>query len=64
MHQGVERLVLTTLTENYVDMLLPDGPSVTRAGLAHYFDAKRVPGRRERGRLPPGGGADRSGAQG
>jgi 7,8-dihydropterin-6-yl-methyl-4-(beta-D-ribofuranosyl)aminobenzene 5'-phosphate synthase len=40
MRQGVERVVLTTLTENYVDMLLPDGPSVTRAGLAHHFDPK------------------------
>ena len=40
MGQGVDRVVLTTLTENYVDMLLPDGPSVTRAGLAHHFDPK------------------------
>jgi 7,8-dihydropterin-6-yl-methyl-4-(beta-D-ribofuranosyl)aminobenzene 5'-phosphate synthase len=37
---GVERLTLTTLTENYVDMLLPDGPIVTRAGLPHHFDPK------------------------
>ena len=40
MRQGVESAVLTTLTENYVDMLLPDGPAVTRAGLAHHFDPK------------------------
>src|SRR6266545_5639301 len=40
MSAGVERIVLTTLTENYVDMLLPDGPNVTRAGLAHHFDPK------------------------
>jgi 7,8-dihydropterin-6-yl-methyl-4-(beta-D-ribofuranosyl)aminobenzene 5'-phosphate synthase len=40
MPHGVERVVLTTLTENYVDMLLPDGPSVTRAGLVHHFDPK------------------------
>ena len=42
MRQGVERVIITTLTENYVDMLLPDGPSVTRAGLAHHFDPKRL----------------------
>jgi 7,8-dihydropterin-6-yl-methyl-4-(beta-D-ribofuranosyl)aminobenzene 5'-phosphate synthase len=40
MRNGVDRVVLTTLTENYVDMLLPDGPVVTRAGLAHHFDPK------------------------
>jgi 7,8-dihydropterin-6-yl-methyl-4-(beta-D-ribofuranosyl)aminobenzene 5'-phosphate synthase len=40
MRPGVESVVLTTLTENYVDMLLPDGPKVTRAGLAHHFDPK------------------------
>lgn len=39
---GVDRLTITTLTENYVDMLLPDGPNVTRAGLAHHFDPKRL----------------------
>jgi 7,8-dihydropterin-6-yl-methyl-4-(beta-D-ribofuranosyl)aminobenzene 5'-phosphate synthase len=38
--QGVDNVVLTTLTENYVDMLLPDGPAVTRAGLPHHFDPK------------------------
>ncbi len=38
---GLERLTITTLTENYVDMLLPDEPNVTRAGLAHHFDPKR-----------------------
>jgi len=38
---GLDRLTITTLTENYVDMLLPDGPNVTRAGLAHHFDPKR-----------------------
>lgn len=40
MRRGVDRLTLTTVTENYVDMLLPDGPGVTRAGLAHHFDPK------------------------
>lgn len=42
MRQGVESVVLTTLTENYVDMLLPDGPAVTRAGLRRHFDPKCV----------------------
>ena len=40
MRRGVDSVVVTTLTDNYVDMLLPDGPSVTRAGLAHHFDPK------------------------
>ncbi|HLH69095.1 MAG TPA: MBL fold metallo-hydrolase [Candidatus Dormibacteraeota bacterium] len=39
--QGVRRVVVTTLVENSVDMLLADGPNVTRAGLAHHFDPKR-----------------------
>ena len=39
---GLDHLTITTLTENYVDMLLPDGPNVTRAGLAHHFDPKRA----------------------
>lgn len=42
MHK-VESLRLTSITENYVDMLLPDGPGVTRAGLIHHFDPKRTP---------------------
>jgi 7,8-dihydropterin-6-yl-methyl-4-(beta-D-ribofuranosyl)aminobenzene 5'-phosphate synthase len=35
------RITLTTLVENYVDMLLKDEPNVTRAGLAHHFDPKK-----------------------
>jgi 7,8-dihydropterin-6-yl-methyl-4-(beta-D-ribofuranosyl)aminobenzene 5'-phosphate synthase len=35
-------VVITTLVENYVDMLLPDQPGVSRAGLAHHFDPKRA----------------------
>lgn len=38
---GLERVTITTVTENYVDMLLPDEERVTRAGLAHHFDPKR-----------------------
>ena len=37
---GIDSVTLTTVTENYVDMLLPDGPLVTRTGLAHHFDPK------------------------
>jgi 7,8-dihydropterin-6-yl-methyl-4-(beta-D-ribofuranosyl)aminobenzene 5'-phosphate synthase len=37
---GVDRVKLTMITDNYVDMLLPDLPNVTRTGLAHHFDPK------------------------
>lgn len=37
---GLDAVILTTVTENHVDMLLSDGPNVTRAGLAHHFDPK------------------------
>jgi 7,8-dihydropterin-6-yl-methyl-4-(beta-D-ribofuranosyl)aminobenzene 5'-phosphate synthase len=37
----VQRVVVTTVVENYVDMLLADEPRVTRAGLAHHFDPKK-----------------------
>ena len=42
MASGVDQVTITTLTENYVDMLLPDGPNVVRAGLQHHFDPKRI----------------------
>jgi 7,8-dihydropterin-6-yl-methyl-4-(beta-D-ribofuranosyl)aminobenzene 5'-phosphate synthase len=42
MRMGVSRVTVTTLTENYVDMLLPDGPNFQRAGLAHHFDPKHA----------------------
>lgn len=32
---------ITSITENYVDMLLADEPDVDRAGLFHHFDPKR-----------------------
>jgi 7,8-dihydropterin-6-yl-methyl-4-(beta-D-ribofuranosyl)aminobenzene 5'-phosphate synthase len=35
-------VTITNVTENYVDMLLPDGPNVTRAGLRHHFDPQRT----------------------
>jgi 7,8-dihydropterin-6-yl-methyl-4-(beta-D-ribofuranosyl)aminobenzene 5'-phosphate synthase len=46
---GVDRVTLTTVTENYVDMLLPDEPNVTRAGLPHHFDPKKRPVQAENG---------------
>jgi 7,8-dihydropterin-6-yl-methyl-4-(beta-D-ribofuranosyl)aminobenzene 5'-phosphate synthase len=36
------RLVITTVVENYVDMLLADESKVTRAGLVHHFDPKEL----------------------
>jgi 7,8-dihydropterin-6-yl-methyl-4-(beta-D-ribofuranosyl)aminobenzene 5'-phosphate synthase len=39
---NVERVTITSITENYVDMLLPHGPNVERAGLRHHFDPKRI----------------------
>lgn len=47
--KGVDRVTLTTVTENHVDMLLPDGELVTRPGLAHHFDPKRPCVRGENG---------------
>ena len=38
-----ERVRITTLVENYIDMLLPDTEVVKRAGLAHHFDPRRLP---------------------
>jgi 7,8-dihydropterin-6-yl-methyl-4-(beta-D-ribofuranosyl)aminobenzene 5'-phosphate synthase len=38
--RGVGSVVLTTLTENHVDMLLADTAAVTRPGLIHHFDPK------------------------
>lgn len=43
MRCGVERVVITSITENYVDMLLADAPNVRRAGLIHHFDPKQTP---------------------
>lgn len=37
------RVSVTSITENYVDMLLPDGENISRAGLFHHFDPKRTP---------------------
>ncbi|MEA2358644.1 MAG: 7,8-dihydropterin-6-yl-methyl-4-(beta-D-ribofuranosyl)aminobenzene 5-phosphate synthase [Solirubrobacteraceae bacterium] len=37
------RARITSVTENYVDMLLADEENVSRAGLFHHFDPKRTP---------------------
>lgn len=37
------RVTVTSVTENYVDMLLADEENVARAGLAHHFDPKKTP---------------------
>ena len=42
MPSGASRVTVTTVVENHVDMLLADEPKVTRAGLAHHFDPKRL----------------------
>jgi 7,8-dihydropterin-6-yl-methyl-4-(beta-D-ribofuranosyl)aminobenzene 5'-phosphate synthase len=43
MTAAAERVSITSITENYVDMLLPDGPRIRRAGLRHHFDPKQTP---------------------
>lgn len=42
MSNHIQSVTITSVTENYVDMLLPDEPSVRRAGLAHHFDPKKT----------------------
>lgn len=38
MPATIERVTITSVTENYVDMLLADEPNVSRAGLRHHFN--------------------------
>jgi 7,8-dihydropterin-6-yl-methyl-4-(beta-D-ribofuranosyl)aminobenzene 5'-phosphate synthase len=38
----IERVTITSVTENYVDMLLADEPNVSRAGLRHHFDPQHL----------------------
>ncbi len=37
----VDKVVITTLVENYVDMLIPDTDTVKRASLASHFDPRK-----------------------
>jgi len=46
---AVDTVTVTTLTENYVDMLLPDLPGARRLGLIHHFDPRLVSPRAENG---------------
>lgn len=46
---AVEKLTVTTIVENYVDMLLPDHGRARRLGLIHHFDPRLVPPRAENG---------------
>jgi 7,8-dihydropterin-6-yl-methyl-4-(beta-D-ribofuranosyl)aminobenzene 5'-phosphate synthase len=38
--QAADKVVVTTLVENYVDMLIPDTERVKRPGLAYHFDLR------------------------
>ncbi len=47
--QFADRLVITTLVENYVDILIPDTDTVKRKGLAFHFDPRNKPIQAENG---------------
>jgi 7,8-dihydropterin-6-yl-methyl-4-(beta-D-ribofuranosyl)aminobenzene 5'-phosphate synthase len=49
MATAVDRVTVTTLAENYVDMLLPDGDGYRRLGLIHHFDPRLLTPRAENG---------------
>jgi 7,8-dihydropterin-6-yl-methyl-4-(beta-D-ribofuranosyl)aminobenzene 5'-phosphate synthase len=49
MTASVDRVVITTIVDNYVDMLLPDEEHVKRMGLIHHFDPRMVLPRAENG---------------
>ena len=46
---AAEKIVITTLVENYVDMLIPDTENVKRPGLAYHFDTRNMKIRAENG---------------
>ena len=39
---AADKVVITTLVENYVDMLIPDTDTVKRPGLAYHFDLRNL----------------------
>ena len=39
---AAEKVIITTLVENYVDMLIPDTQNVKRPGLAYHFDPRNM----------------------
>jgi 7,8-dihydropterin-6-yl-methyl-4-(beta-D-ribofuranosyl)aminobenzene 5'-phosphate synthase len=49
MATAVDSVTVTTLAENYVDMLLPDGDGYRRLGLIHHFDPRVVTPQAENG---------------
>jgi len=49
MATAVDRVTVTTLSENYIDMLLPDGENYRRLGLIHHFDSRNLAARAENG---------------
>lgn len=49
MATAVDRVTVTTLAENYVDMLLPDGEDFRRLGLIHHFDPRLLTPQAENG---------------
>jgi 7,8-dihydropterin-6-yl-methyl-4-(beta-D-ribofuranosyl)aminobenzene 5'-phosphate synthase len=49
MDSAVERLTVTTIVENYIDMLLPNQGNASRLGLVHHFDPRLLPPRAENG---------------
>ena len=40
--QAADKVVITTLVENYVDMLIPNTDTVKRPGLAYHFDLRNI----------------------
>jgi 7,8-dihydropterin-6-yl-methyl-4-(beta-D-ribofuranosyl)aminobenzene 5'-phosphate synthase len=49
MTTSVDRVAITTIVDNYVDMLLPDEDNAKRMGLIHHFDPRMVLPRAENG---------------
>lgn len=47
--QAADRITVTTLVENYVDMLIPNTERVKRPGLAFHFDRRNKPIQAENG---------------
>lgn len=46
---AAEKIVITTLVENYVDMLIPNTENVKRPGLAYHFDTRNMKIKAENG---------------
>jgi 7,8-dihydropterin-6-yl-methyl-4-(beta-D-ribofuranosyl)aminobenzene 5'-phosphate synthase len=49
VRSAVEKVTITTLVDNYVDMLLPDPEHARRLGLIHHFDPRMIPPQAENG---------------